>query len=391
MRAATAPRPRSSTDAPRRSPPPPADAVPPPPPPGSEPGGSPRSPLRLETTARSGGSPASPLLRAMSSDPLLPPPAEPEPGAAPAAPARRAARLEPLLWALGPWAAGAALAAALRARDPALPPPLDMLSPLVGWVYFCAWSVSFYPQIALNWRRRSVAGLSVDFQLLNFLGFACYAAYTSALLWSPAVRAEYAARSGGRAPAVHPEDAAFALHAAAATGVTLAQCAAYGGGGRPARATLVAAAGAAGAAAAWAAAVALARGGGGAGAPPLSQWLSWLPLVSFLSAVKVAITLTKYAPQLLLNARRRSTAGWHLWSVLLDLEGGLLSAAQLAGDAAAARDWGALGGNAAKLALGGASVFYDAALIAQHRAFARRPGARGGGGARGGALGGDPA
>jgi cystinosin len=137
--------------------------------------------------------------------------------------------------------------------------------------------------------------------------------------------------------------------------------------------------------------VALARGGGGAGAPPLSQWLSWLPLVSFLSAVKVAITLTKYAPQLLLNARRRSTAGWHLWSVLLDLEGGLLSAAQLAGDAAAARDWGALGGNAAKLALGGASVFYDAALIAQHRAFARRPGARGGGGARGGALGGDPA
>lgn len=38
-------------------------------------------------------------------------------------------------------------------------------------VYFCAWSISFYPQAFLNWRRKSVAGLSLDFQLLNLLGF----------------------------------------------------------------------------------------------------------------------------------------------------------------------------------------------------------------------------
>ena len=34
-------------------------------------------------------------------------------------------------------------------------------------------SVSFYPQAWLNWRRKSVAGLSLDFQLLNLLGFGC--------------------------------------------------------------------------------------------------------------------------------------------------------------------------------------------------------------------------
>lgn len=35
-----------------------------------------------------------------------------------------------------------------------------------------AWSFSFYPQILYNYRRKSVAGLSVDFQVcLSFWGF----------------------------------------------------------------------------------------------------------------------------------------------------------------------------------------------------------------------------
>lgn len=32
----------------------------------------------------------------------------------------------------------------------------------------------FYPQALLNWRRKSVSGLSLDFLALNPLGFACY-------------------------------------------------------------------------------------------------------------------------------------------------------------------------------------------------------------------------
>ena len=32
-------------------------------------------------------------------------------------------------------------------------------------------SVSFYPQLISNYRRKSVEGLSLDFQLLNLLGF----------------------------------------------------------------------------------------------------------------------------------------------------------------------------------------------------------------------------
>ena len=31
---------------------------------------------------------------------------------------------------------------------------LNIISDIVGWIYFIAWSVSFYPQIYDNWRRK---------------------------------------------------------------------------------------------------------------------------------------------------------------------------------------------------------------------------------------------
>ena len=47
---------------------------------------------------------------------------------------------------------------------------LNVLSGLFGWVYFFAWSASFYPQPLLNWRRRSTTGTTVDFPFINVLG-----------------------------------------------------------------------------------------------------------------------------------------------------------------------------------------------------------------------------
>jgi hypothetical protein len=43
------------------------------------------------------------------------------------------------------------------------------LSALLGWAYFSAWSLSFYPQVWYNYQRQSVVGLSFDYQLLNIL------------------------------------------------------------------------------------------------------------------------------------------------------------------------------------------------------------------------------
>lgn len=47
---------------------------------------------------------------------------------------------------------------------------LQVLSALFGWIYTIAWSLSFYPQALLNFRRKSTAGTTVDFPMINSLG-----------------------------------------------------------------------------------------------------------------------------------------------------------------------------------------------------------------------------
>jgi hypothetical protein len=31
---------------------------------------------------------------------------------------------------------------------------LDVFIAIIGWIYFAAWSVSFYPQVFTNWKRK---------------------------------------------------------------------------------------------------------------------------------------------------------------------------------------------------------------------------------------------
>lgn len=46
----------------------------------------------------------------------------------------------------------------------------EFLSGLFGWVYTLCWSLSFYPQPLLNFKRKSTSGTTVDFPLINCLG-----------------------------------------------------------------------------------------------------------------------------------------------------------------------------------------------------------------------------
>lgn len=62
--------------------------------------------------------------------------------------------------------------------------PLIVLSEVVGWVYFVAWSVSFYPQIYINFKRKSVVGLNFDFLALNIVGFLMYFLFNAGLFWN---------------------------------------------------------------------------------------------------------------------------------------------------------------------------------------------------------------
>lgn len=44
------------------------------------------------------------------------------------------------------------------------------INQVIGWIYFVAWSISFYPQAIENFRRKSVIGLNFDFLALNLTG-----------------------------------------------------------------------------------------------------------------------------------------------------------------------------------------------------------------------------
>ena len=61
---------------------------------------------------------------------------------------------------------------------------LYIFNQVIGWIYFLAWTISFYPQIVLNFQRKSVEGLNFDYITLNIIGFACYTAFNWALYFS---------------------------------------------------------------------------------------------------------------------------------------------------------------------------------------------------------------
>lgn len=74
--------------------------------------------------------------------------------------------------------------------------------------------MSFYPQILLNYRRKTTQGFTPDFPLLNILGFSCYIISTAVFLYSPVVRSQYAARHPvSPEPTVRGNDLAFGIHA----------------------------------------------------------------------------------------------------------------------------------------------------------------------------------
>lgn len=246
--------------------------------------------------------------------------------------------------------------------DESLPETAQGWSAALGWGYFTAWSLSFWPQILENQRTRRVDGLSADYLLYSLVGYCAYALYNGALGFNDDIRGAYAALHGGALPDVAAADFAFAAHAVVATLVVAAQYATMRRPGQDAGVSPVAAGVAA--TALLAAALGAAQAGA-ACAPADGGCAAWLPLLVLLGGTKVAMTLVKYTPQVLHNHARRSTEGWSLANVLLDLSGGALSLAQVGLDAWARHDLSVVTGSPAKLWIAALSLGYDAIFIAQ--------------------------
>jgi hypothetical protein len=89
-------------------------------------------------------------------------------------------------------------------------------------------------------------------------------------------------------------------------------------------------------------------------------------VIEYLGYVKVIISFVKYTPQAYMNWSRKSTIGWSIGNVLLDLTGGLLAFGQQAIDAYRKDDTGEFTSNIAKLLLSCESVAFDLLFIVQH-------------------------
>ena len=85
--------------------------------------------------------------------------------------------------------------------------------------------------------------------------------------------------------------------------------------------------------------------------------------ISFLGYFKLAISSLKYLPQMYWNYQRKSTAGWSIFNILMDLTGGLFSFGQMGLEAVFGLD---VKINIVKLVLGIMVVFYDILFIIQH-------------------------
>eukprot|EP00940_MAST-03C_sp_MAST-3C-sp2_P001232 g1232.t1 len=236
------------------------------------------------------------------------------------------------------------------------------LSAMIGWLYFFAWSVSFYPQVVLNFSRKSVEGLSFDYQALNLLGFACYAVFNIVTFFPTSIRDEYKIAHHGDTPDVEANDVFFAIHAVCLTCLTCAQIATYDRAGQRFSRWSI------GLVVAFAVGIAVyavicAFSDGSVEPKNVRSWLSWS---TSLSVVKLIITCMKYVPQVYLNYQRRSTSGWAIGNVLLDISGGALSVAQQLMDCALSGEWSGISGDPVKFGLGFVSILFDIIFMIQH-------------------------
>ncbi|XP_078280196.1 cystinosin-like isoform X2 [Rhinoraja longicauda] len=231
---------------------------------------------------------------------------------------------------------------------------LKIINMILGWIYFLAWSISFYPQIFENWRRKSVIGLNFDFLALNLTGHLAYGVFNIGLFWIPCVKKQFLQCNPDGVNPVESNDVFFSLHAILFTFITIYQCCIYERGSQSvskiAIGFLVAA---------WLPAIIfiiLATSG----------QITWLQLVYYFSYIKLGIVLIKYIPQACMNYRRKSTIGWCIWNTLLDFVGGIFSLLQMFMQSYNNDEWMLIFGDPTKFGLGLVSILFDIIFMVQH-------------------------
>ncbi|KAL8873103.1 MAG: hypothetical protein Q9174_001375 [Haloplaca sp. 1 TL-2023] len=243
-----------------------------------------------------------------------------------------------------------------------------------------SWSASFYPQPLLNLRRRSTTGTTPAFPFINTVGFISYLTSTLAFYASPLIRAQYAARNpSAPQPTVRFNDVVFTVHAVILSTFTWSMFSKRVWGfeqGAQGIGMMI-----------WGVAIGSTLSililsiivgsspGGGYDADE-SSW-AWIDVIYGISYIKLLITIVKYIPQIVTNYRQKSTVGWSVEQILMDVVGGVLSVVQVVLDSLLEGDWSGVTGNPVKFGLGVVTIGADVVFLAQHYVLYRHRGALG--------------
>ncbi|XP_048633442.1 cystinosin homolog isoform X1 [Brassica napus] len=259
--------------------------------------------------------------------------------------------------------------------------PLEISYEVVGWIAFTSWSISFYPQLILNFRRKSVVGLNFDFVLLNLTKHSSYMIYNVCLYFSPIIQKQYFDTYGDQEMIpVAANDVAFSIHAVVLTALTLFQIFIYERG--PQKVSRFATG-----------LVVLVWGFAAICFFIALPTHSWLWLITIFNSIQVAMTCVKYIPQVRndselyifasrvihlyyscscvssqakMNFTRKSTVGWSIGNILLDFGGGLANYLQMVIQSIDQNSWVNFYGNIGKTLLSLISIFFDILFMFQH-------------------------
>ncbi|XP_050265320.1 cystinosin homolog [Quercus robur] len=231
--------------------------------------------------------------------------------------------------------------------------PLEITYEVLGWTAFSSWSIGYYPQIILNFRRKSVVGLSFDFAVLNLMKHSTYLIYNASLYFSSVIQKQYYEKYGyEQMLPVAANDVAFSTHAVLATSTIVFQILIYDRGSQKVSKIAIAMIFAVFLFAAVCFFLAL----------PSHSWL-WL--ISIFNSIQAFMTVIKYIPQAVMNFTRKSTAGFSIGYILLDFTGGTTNFLQMIVQSI---DQGSLVnffGNIGKMLVSLVSIFFDLIFMCQ--------------------------
>ena len=186
----------------------------------------------------------------------------------------------------------------LMPKNSDLSGPYKTISSMIGYTYFIASTVCFYPQIVTNYQLKSIDGLSTDSIICGILKNLFYTIYTAGFFFNTAIQNEYRERNGPDADiTVMSNDVAYGIHALLLTMILLGQILYYTGfamsnfckffvSGMTLSALI------------YAQCILLKVDG-----------VSWIDLLYLLATFNLLLTMMQYLPQIWLNYMRKSTQG----------------------------------------------------------------------------------